>query len=74
LSSCAEVGGDQSLVGVVTRPTRLEHALQIVIRDARTGALVADHYTGLRMGAIHAWPRAVKWLVDNRILASQQAK
>jgi hypothetical protein len=70
----SKLGADQSLVGVVTRPTRLEHALQIVIRDARTGALVANHHTGLRMGANYAWPRAVKWLMDNSILAAQDAK
>jgi uncharacterized protein DUF2380 len=66
------LGADQSLVGLVTRVNRVEHAVQIVIRDARTGALVSNHFTGLRMGANYAWPRAVKWLMDNQVLASRQ--
>jgi Protein of unknown function (DUF2380) len=69
-----KLGADQSLVGVITRPNRVGHALQIVIRDAKTGALVGNHFTGFRDGANYAWPRAVKWLMENSILASQDAK
>src|SRR5262245_52530831 len=63
-----KLGADQSLVGVITRPNRVGHALQIVIRDARTGALLGNHFTGFRDGANYAWPRAVKWLMENSIL------
>jgi hypothetical protein len=69
-----KLGADQSMVGVVTRLTRTEHAVQIVIRDARTGALVSNHYTGMRMGANYAWPHGVKWLMDNSILVAQRAR
>jgi hypothetical protein len=69
----SKLGADQSLVGVITRPNRVGHALQIVIRDARTGALVANHATGLRDGANYAWPRAVKWLMTNHILSAEEA-
>jgi hypothetical protein len=67
----SKLGADQSMVGLVTRLNRVEHAVQIVVRDARTGALVSNHYTGLRMGANYAWPRAVKWLVENSVLAAR---
>jgi hypothetical protein len=66
------LGADQAMVGIVTRINRTEYTLQIVIKDTNTGALVANHFTGLRMGANYAWPRGVKWLMDNRILAAQQ--
>ena len=63
-----KLGADQSMVGVVTRVNRTEYTLQILVRDARTGAVVSNNFTGLRMGANYAWPRGVKWLMDNRIL------
>ena len=34
--------------------------------------VVTSHFTGLRMGANYAWPRGVKWLMDNRILSAQR--
>src|SRR5215475_12004205 len=65
-----KLGADQSLVGVVTRVSRTEYTLQILVRDARSGAAVSNDFTGLRMGANYAWPRGVKWLMDNRILSA----
>jgi uncharacterized protein DUF2380 len=67
-----KLGADQSMAGVVTRVGRVEHAVQIVIRDARTGDIVSNDFTGLRMGANYAWPRAVTWLMDNKILSPQR--
>ena len=65
---------DQSMAGIVTRVSRTEYTLQIVVRDARTGAIVSDSFTGLRMGANYAWPRGVKWLMDNRILSARHGR
>jgi Protein of unknown function (DUF2380) len=65
-----ELGADQSMVGVVTRITRTEYTLQILVRDTRTGAVVSNAFTGLRMGANYSWPRGVKWLMDNKVLAA----
>lgn len=62
------LGADQSLAGFVTRITRTEYTLQIVVRDARSGAIVSNAFTGLRMGANYSWPRGVRSLVSNRIL------
>ena len=66
-----KLGADQSMVGVVTRVNRTEYTLQILVRDAETGAVVSNPFTGLRMGANYAWPRGVKWVMD-RILPSNQ--
>jgi hypothetical protein len=65
-----KLGADQSMVGVLTRVNRTEYTLQILVRDARTGAVLSNNFTGLRMGANYAWPRGVKWLMDNRILST----
>ena len=66
-----KLGAELSMAGVVTRVVRIVYTVQIVIRDARTGALVSNHFTGSRMGANYAWPRGVKWLMDNQILAQR---
>jgi hypothetical protein len=64
----AKLGADQAMIGVVTRVNRTEYTLLIRITDAVTGAIVSDNYTNLRMGANYAWPRGVKWLMDNKLL------
>lgn len=69
-----KLGADQSMAGIVTRVNRTEYTLQILVRDAETGAVVSNVFTGLRMGANYAWPRGVKWLMDNRILSAQSAQ
>jgi len=69
-----KLGADQSMVGVFTRVNRTEYTLQIVVKDAETGAVVSNAFTGLRMGANYAWPRGVKWLMDNQILSAQRAQ
>jgi hypothetical protein len=68
------LGADQSMAGIVTRVNRTEYTLQILVRDAQTGAVVSNAFTGLRMGANYAWPRGVKWLMTNRILSAQRAE
>lgn len=61
-----ELGADQSMVGLVTRVTRTEYTVQILVREAQTGAVLSNGFTGLRMGANQSWPRGVKWLMNNR--------
>lgn len=67
----SKLGADQSMIGLVTRVNRTEYTLQVLIRDAHTGAVMTNAFTGLRMGANYAWPRGVKSLMKNRILAEQ---
>lgn len=66
-----KLGATQSMVGLITRVNRTEYTMQIMVRDAQSGAVVSNEFTGLRMGANYAWPRGVKWLMDNRILAAR---
>ncbi len=62
------LGADQSVYGVFARVSRTEYTLQIIVRDAQTGAVLSNAFSGLRMGANYAWPRAVKSMIDNNIL------
>src|SRR5215208_5751610 len=68
----AGLDADQSMIGIVTRITRMEYAVTFKLRDARSGAIVAVGQTDLRMGANVAWSRGARWLIENRLLA--QAK
>jgi len=68
----AGLDADQSMIGIVTRITRMEYTVTYRIRDARSGAIVAVKQTDLRMGANVAWSRGVRWLIENRLL--EQAK
>ncbi len=68
----AGLEADQSMIGIVTRITRMEYAVTYKIRDARSGALVDVRQTDLRMGANVAWSRGARWLIENRLL--EQAK
>ena len=68
----AGLDADQSMIGIVTRITRMEYAVTYRIRDARSGAIVAVAQTDLRMGANVAWSRGARWLIENRLL--EQAK
>lgn len=63
-----QLGAERSLAGIITRITRTEYTLQIVVRDSETGAIVANAFTGLRMGANYAWPRGVKSLMSKSVL------
>ena len=62
------LGGEQAMIGVVTRVNRTEYTLFIRILDASTGKVVSNSFTDLRMGANYAWPRGVKWLMNKRVL------
>lgn len=69
-----KLGADRSMIGLFTRVNRTEYTLQILVRDSETGAVLSNDFTGLRMGANYAWPRGVRWLMDNRILTAQRAQ
>ena len=67
----AKLGAGRSLAGLITRVTRTEYTLQLLLRDARSGDLLANAFTGLRMGANYSWPRGVRSLMNERILTAQ---
>jgi hypothetical protein len=66
-----KLGADRSMTGLVTRVNRTEYTLQILVRDAESGAVISNDFTGLRMGANYAWPRGAKWLMENKVLAAR---
>jgi hypothetical protein len=68
----AGLAADQSMIGIVTRITRMEYAVSYKIRDARSGALVDVQQTDLRMGANVAWSRGARWLIQRRLLEQPQ--
>jgi hypothetical protein len=62
------LGADQSLVGVVRRVSRTEYTVRFQLRDTRTGTIVAEADSGLRMGANYSWSRGAARLVSDRLL------
>jgi hypothetical protein len=80
LRDCAEceagiaagLAADQSMIGIVTRITRMEYAVTYKIRDVRSAALVDVQQTDLRMGANVSWSRGARWLIQRRLLERPQ--
>ena len=68
----AKLGAAQSFVGFVTRISRTEYMVTIQITDAKTGALVTNAQSGLRMGADYSWSRGARRLVLDRLLEKTQ--
>jgi hypothetical protein len=66
------LGAAQSFVGVVRRISRTEYTVRFQIRDAKTGTIVADAFSGLRMGADYSWDRGARRLVLDQLLEKKQ--
>jgi hypothetical protein len=64
----AGLGADQSLVGVIRRVSRMEYTVRFAMRDTKTGAVVADGESGLRMGANYSWSRGAVQLLRDRLI------
>jgi hypothetical protein len=69
-----ELGAEQSFVGVVSRISRTEYIVRFQVRDARTGTVVADGDSGLRMGADYSWSRGAAGLIKDRLLEGRPAQ
>ncbi|MDI4238259.1 MULTISPECIES: DUF3280 domain-containing protein [unclassified Bradyrhizobium] len=67
----AKLGADQSLIGVVRRVSRTEYTIGFQVRDSRTGAVVSQADSGLRMGADYSWRRGAVRLVKDHLLENQ---
>ncbi|WP_395019311.1 DUF2380 domain-containing protein [Dongia sp.] len=59
---------EQTLVGVVKRISRTEYQVHIQLRDTKTGTVLTEADTGLRMGAMDSWNRGAVRLVKDRLL------
>ena len=69
-----KLGAEQSFVGVVSRISRTEYVVRFQVRDARTGTVVADGDSGLRMGADYSWSRGAAGLIKDRLLEGRPAE
>ncbi len=67
-----KLGAEQAVIGAINRVSRTEYTLLIQFVDAGSGEVAARYFTGMRLGADYSWPRSVKWLMKNRILAEQK--
>ena len=65
-----QLGAEQVLVGAVSRISNTEYLVKFQISDVRTGDVIGDYSTDLRMGADYSWSRGVRWLIQNRVLAT----
>ena len=61
------LGAEQAMTGLITRITRTEYTIRLRVIDAATNETLSEGSTGLRMGANYAWPRGVKWLLDQKL-------
>lgn len=66
-----KLGAEQALIGVVTKLSMTEYVVQLQVSDARKSAVISKLSTDLRMGASDSWFRGVRWLMKNRLLASE---
>jgi hypothetical protein len=61
------LGAEQSLLAVVTRVSRADYTIAFQIRDAKTGAIIANKQSGLRMGADYSWSRGAAALIKEHL-------
>lgn len=68
-----ELGADYSIVGSVRKVSNLILNMNITVRDARSGRIVAVNSVDMRGNTDEAWSRAVDWPVRYDLLDSQGA-
>ncbi|MDE2578168.1 MAG: DUF2380 domain-containing protein [Hyphomicrobiales bacterium] len=66
-------GADLSLLGVFHKISVMEQSLRFLVRDAATGEPRGALQTDLRGETDESWTRAVKWIVEHRILEPARA-
>jgi hypothetical protein len=64
-----KVGADLSVTGVVQKVSNLILNMNVYIRDAHTGRMVAAGSADLRGNTDESWSRAMGYLLRNRLLA-----
>jgi hypothetical protein len=65
-----KVGADLAITGVVQKVSNLILNMNIYIRDAATGRVMAGVSADLRGNTDESWSRTLDWLVRNRLLAA----
>lgn len=64
-----KLGAEQSLLGVVTRVEMSSYAVQVQIRDARTGKLV-NQQSAVFLGSDDGWSNGAASLLRHRVLSN----
>jgi hypothetical protein len=64
-----QLGADLFITGLVQKVSNVILNINVYLRDARTGRLVAVASTDMRGNTDESWSRATRYLVRNRLLA-----
>jgi hypothetical protein len=66
-----ELGADYSIVGWVQKVSNLILNMNVTVRDAKSGRIVAAKSVDMRGNTDETWSRALDWLVRYDLLAPQ---
>jgi hypothetical protein len=69
-----QLGADLAVTGVVQKVSNLILNMNVYMRSARTGHIVASMSADFRGNTDEAWTRTVSWLLRNRLLAPDFGK
>jgi hypothetical protein len=59
------LGADEALISMT------EYTVRFRVSNAQNGEMISTYSTDLRMGADYSWSRGVRWLMQDRMLASK---
>jgi hypothetical protein len=62
-----ELGADLAVTGNVQKVSTLILSINVVVKDAATGALVQDVTADIRGNTDESWLHGVRWLIRNRL-------
>jgi hypothetical protein len=74
VSIARRAGADVAITGTVRKVSSLILSMSIQVRDVTSGRLTRVVQADIRGNTDESWVRGVRWLVTNRLLASQAPK
>jgi hypothetical protein len=69
ISLADKIGADLAITGMVHKVSNLVLRMMILVRDAKTGAVLAVARASMRGDTDETWTRTLDWLVRHRLLA-----
>ena len=69
ISLADKLGADLAITGMVHKVSNLVLRMMILVRDAKTGAVIAVARASMRGDTDETWTRTLDWLVRHRLLA-----
>jgi hypothetical protein len=63
------LGADQAMIGVISKISNTEYLVKLQVSDARSGKVISQLTSELRMGADYSWSRGVRSLIQNGLLS-----